>query len=224
MNKNNKGFSLVELIVVIVILATLVGVTLGGIYTYVNKARKNTDIQNCEQLKTSILANSASLSDYGIKGVGTPYVWVAITKQGNDTDELYENPFYCSYVYLYGRTNADMINLTEITGSNSGLIKGSTKVTFQEFFKNCFVLPERREEHGATRLPVRSQTNNSFFIVMYIDENGNLSKLVTGLAKPEIKNNYRGLIYYYNTFYRDSNFKDNFTNRILYDGIEKISF
>ena len=29
---NNKGFTLVELIVVIVILAILVGVTLGGIY------------------------------------------------------------------------------------------------------------------------------------------------------------------------------------------------
>ena len=48
--KENKGFSLVELIVVIVILAILIGVTIGGIYQYVNKARTNTDIHNCEML------------------------------------------------------------------------------------------------------------------------------------------------------------------------------
>ena len=44
--KENKGFTLVELIVVIVILAILIGVTIGGIYQYVNKARINTDIHN----------------------------------------------------------------------------------------------------------------------------------------------------------------------------------
>lgn len=33
--RGNKGFTLVELIVVIVILAILVGVTIGGIYMYV---------------------------------------------------------------------------------------------------------------------------------------------------------------------------------------------
>lgn len=42
----DDGFSLVELIVVIVILAILVGVTVGGIYSYVGQARRNTDINN----------------------------------------------------------------------------------------------------------------------------------------------------------------------------------
>ena len=34
---SNKGFTLVELIVVIVILAILIGVTIDGIYQYVNQ-------------------------------------------------------------------------------------------------------------------------------------------------------------------------------------------
>lgn len=51
--KNNKGFTLVELIVVIVILAILVGVTIGGIYGYVNKARINTDINNASAIQSA---------------------------------------------------------------------------------------------------------------------------------------------------------------------------
>lgn len=57
--KNNKGFSLVELIVVIVILAILIGVTIGGIYQYVNKSRINTDINNAASIQ-SVLATIAT--------------------------------------------------------------------------------------------------------------------------------------------------------------------
>lgn len=51
--KENKGFTLVELIVVIVILAILVGVTIGGIYGYVNKSRINTDINNASAIQSA---------------------------------------------------------------------------------------------------------------------------------------------------------------------------
>ena len=59
LKKNNKGFSLVELIVVIVILAILIGVTIGGIYQYVNKSRVNTDINNAASIQ-SVLATIAT--------------------------------------------------------------------------------------------------------------------------------------------------------------------
>ena len=52
--KNNKGFSLVELIVVIVILAILIGVTIGGIYQYVNKSRTNTDVNNASSITSAL--------------------------------------------------------------------------------------------------------------------------------------------------------------------------
>ena len=60
--KNNKGFSLVELIVVIVILAILIGVTIGGIYQYVNQSRVNTDINNAASIQ-SVLATVATDAD-----------------------------------------------------------------------------------------------------------------------------------------------------------------
>ena len=52
--KNNKGFSLVELIVVIVILAILIGVTIGGIYQYVNKAKDNTLRHNLDTIEKTV--------------------------------------------------------------------------------------------------------------------------------------------------------------------------
>ena len=52
--KDNKGFTLVELIVVIVILAILVGVTIGGVYGYVAKSRTNTDINNASAIESAL--------------------------------------------------------------------------------------------------------------------------------------------------------------------------
>ncbi len=52
--KNNKGFSLVELIVVIAIMAVLVGVLAPQLIKYVEKSREATDIQNCDSIVTAI--------------------------------------------------------------------------------------------------------------------------------------------------------------------------
>ena len=47
---NNKGFSLVELIVVIAIMAVLVGVMAPQFLKYVERARKSTDVQNVQAM------------------------------------------------------------------------------------------------------------------------------------------------------------------------------
>ena len=52
--KNNKGFSLVELIVVIAIMAVLVGVLAPQLIRYVEKSREATDIQNCDSIATTL--------------------------------------------------------------------------------------------------------------------------------------------------------------------------
>ena len=65
---NNKGFSLVELIVVIAIMAVLVGVLAPTFTKYVEQSRRSTDIQNAEAIKTAVLAD---LADGTITGTGT---------------------------------------------------------------------------------------------------------------------------------------------------------
>lgn len=56
---DNKGFSLVELIIVIAIMAVLVGVLAPQFMKYVEQSRRATDIQNAEMIRDSILADIA---------------------------------------------------------------------------------------------------------------------------------------------------------------------
>lgn len=53
---NNKGFSLVELIVVIAIMAVLVGVLAPQFIKYVEKSRESTDIQNVDTIRSVVEA------------------------------------------------------------------------------------------------------------------------------------------------------------------------
>ena len=51
---NNKGFSLVELIVVIAIMAVMVGVLAPTFTKYVERSRKSTDVQNVASIVSTI--------------------------------------------------------------------------------------------------------------------------------------------------------------------------
>lgn len=60
---NNKGFSLVELIVVIAIMAVLVGVLAPMFIRYVEKAREGTDINNLDSCISSVESYCADKED-----------------------------------------------------------------------------------------------------------------------------------------------------------------
>jgi len=59
MKKNNNGFSLVELIIVIAIMAVLVGVLAPQFIKYVEQSRKSRDIQTAQEIREAVLADIA---------------------------------------------------------------------------------------------------------------------------------------------------------------------
>lgn len=106
--KNNKGFSLVELIVVIAIMAVLVGVLAPQFIKYVERSRQSTDLQNVEELKNAIEVEAA---DNGIDANAV----ITISETGGKLTAT-----------LSGVTNLDSLSKTSVELKSKGWTKGAT--------------------------------------------------------------------------------------------------
>ena len=79
MKKDNKGFSLVELIIVIAIMAVLVGLLAPQYLKYVSNSKVSTDISNAQEIATALNVafaddlSAASMADKGIMPDGTSF-------------------------------------------------------------------------------------------------------------------------------------------------------
>ena len=72
---NNKGFSLVELIIVIAIMAVLVGVLAPQFIKYVESSKQSTDIQNASEIR-------AAIESFVAENAPTSNVTVAVSASG----------------------------------------------------------------------------------------------------------------------------------------------
>ena len=77
MKMNNKGFSLVELIIVIAIMAILAGALAPALIKYVAKSRRSSDISNAQTLATGI--TTALSSEKAADDASDVASWTPIT-------------------------------------------------------------------------------------------------------------------------------------------------
>ncbi len=82
---NNKGFSLVELIIVIAIMVVLVGVLAPQFIKYVESSRQSTDIQNVAELRAAIEAYVADANPGATETITITVASNVITITGTGT-------------------------------------------------------------------------------------------------------------------------------------------
>lgn len=77
---NNKGFSLVELIIVIAIMAILAGAIAPALIRYIDKSRKSNDVSSCKTIKTAVetALGNESVYEYLTTGTGD-YCYIFVT-------------------------------------------------------------------------------------------------------------------------------------------------
>ena len=89
---NNKGFSLVELIIVIAIMAILAGAIAPALIRYIDKSRKSNDVSSGKAIKTAIESAMTDEDIYAYLTSGTDSQDVEITVQpGEPTSGENEN-------------------------------------------------------------------------------------------------------------------------------------
>lgn len=85
LRKNDKGFTLVELIVVLVILALLAAILVPALLGYIDKAKKEKNYQAAQEVHTAVQA--LATESYG-KGDATPQVKLSDVKDLSGIDDI----------------------------------------------------------------------------------------------------------------------------------------
>lgn len=119
---NNKGFSLVELIIVIAIMAVLIGVLAPQFIKYVERSRNSTDIQNAEEIRDALQAyhvdtmkSGSDLASTGSVTVGTSTacsgagVADALSDAGIANGSCKSKQKWTSYVVSYSMTGDNLV-------------------------------------------------------------------------------------------------------------------
>lgn len=217
MNKKN-GFTLVEAIVVVVVLAILVGVSIKGVYTWIDKAKVKTDINNLKEIEDAF---NTCLQDeefpIGEKGYSIVFLSETSTSTGNIFDDfvIVRPDIVNGYSIGTSRTGAYAWQGIELYNGN---------VAYHTDLRNIITSSLKIINN---KVISKMNTKYKVFCVISIDEGGNFVQAkcgLTNLPRESTFDWYEGLggrYYYKQDELTDScrNLAKNLANTyIIYDG------
>lgn len=134
--RNNKGFSLVELIIVIAIMAILAGVLAPQFVKYIGRSRTSTDIQNAQQIATALSAEFADtarateVTQQVVSDANSGKAWDDTTKDADDTDHRSQKEVFggvpkvkadSDYHFVYSITKSGEVTVS-VTKDDTNLV------------------------------------------------------------------------------------------------------
>lgn len=131
MKKNNKGFSLVELIIVIAIMAILAGALAPALIKYIAKSRRSTDVSNAQTIATAVTNalsveaayDAAEAGDYTLST--TKPVAVNGTGAAAFTSEVVSQLGSAAYKPKYDKDQSFMFTLSSDKSTFTVTVNGS---------------------------------------------------------------------------------------------------
>lgn len=140
--KNNKGFTLVELVIVIAILAILVGILAPQYTKYVEKSRKSADASNMDEI---IRAIEVYYVEQGVNSTGADTT-VTITmnedkttpvsvKDGTNNLDLKEYLKNIDNITLKGNWGADVVATLKVSKEGGVKVESITPPEFETYFQ-----------------------------------------------------------------------------------------
>lgn len=134
--RNNKGFSLVELIIVIAIMAILAGVLAPQFVKYINRSRTATDIQNAQQMATALSTEFADterttdVTQQAVNDTNSAKAWDDTTKNADEADHRSQKAVFggvpkvkadSDYYFVYSITKSGEVTVS-VTKDGTNLV------------------------------------------------------------------------------------------------------
>lgn len=116
--KNNKGFSLVELIVVIAIMAVLVGVLAPTLIGNIEKSRESKDLQNLDSIRQAVVT---AMSDENVYSSTVPTTGSVTVASGAAGANLAFKTTYASLSTEFGTIITSDTKMTSKSGTSGNL-------------------------------------------------------------------------------------------------------
>lgn len=134
--RNNKGFSLVELIIVIAIMAILAGVLAPQFVKYIGRSRTSTDIQNAQQIATALSAEFADtarateVTQQVVSDANSTKAWDDTTKDADANNRSQKDVFGgvpkvkadSDYHFVYSITKSGEVTVS-VTKDSTNLVE-----------------------------------------------------------------------------------------------------